>query len=220
MMATSTRPVPVGGYTRKNGKFNPPVKRASLIINQPLNGWIAQRSADTDEDTQIAPGIRIDNRSSGKTPSSQWHPIVWVLLTIFAMYFLWWLSTAFWGWIIVHTADALTYGPTHGTTITAVIGGGDSEAQPTTLIAINNRGSVQIIKMLANDPSKAQLLVITDLAAAGVPDPGNAAIELKNQGNTISMTIHTTVWDAPLRRVEQTFVLKKEGQGNLKLWHR
>jgi hypothetical protein len=140
-----------------------------------------------------------------------------VCLTLFAVYAVLWLTTAFWGWIIIHTSDAVTYGPTHGTTITAVIGGGDSADHPTTLIAINNKGQVQIIKMLANDPSKAQILVITDLVAAGIPDPTNAAIELKDRGNFISMTIHTTVWDKPFSRVERTFQLAEDGQGNLKL---
>jgi hypothetical protein len=214
---------PKGGYTGNQAwQEEPKVKRASRNQTQgTMSTRVEQRQTvapNTGQDTQIAPGIRTGTKvqpvESEKPPR---HPLVYIGSTIIAMLAIWWLTTAAWGWIIVHTSDAVTYGPTHGTTITAVIGGGDSADHPTTLIAMNNKGSVQIIKILANDPSKAQLLVITDLAVAGVPDPTNAAIELKDRRDHIDMTIHTTVWDMPFHRVERTFTLAEDGQGSLKL---
>ncbi len=232
-MPRSAVRTPKGGYLGKQAwQGEPEVRRASRNqTGTPPAGTKAEQrrtaAPDTGQDTQIAPGVRTGSTrmpqpvSSTRTyrlwPPREWHPVLWVVATLLTVYSAWWLTTAFWGWVIVHTSDAFTYGPTHGTTITAVIGGGDSADHPTTLIAVNNKGVIQIIKIIANDPSKAQLLVITDLVTAGVPDPTNAAIELKDRGSHIDMTIHTTVWDTPFHRVERTFQLSEDGQGNLKL---
>ena len=128
-----------------------------------------------------------------------------------------WLSTAFYGWMVLHMNDAGKFGPLHGNSINVVLGGGgDSVDHPSKLIAINNAGSVQIIKILANDPKKSQILVLVNLATSGFPDAMHANIELQDAGDHVEMTILSTVWNLPFQRVQQTITLTKDGNGGLK----
>lgn len=141
---------------------------------------------------------------------------MWVGLTILLMLTLYGISTvglALWNTTFV---DPGKYGPTHGTIITVVLGGGDSESQPSKLVAMNNNGRVEIIELLANDPSKAHIIPGPNLVTMGFPDPTHAQIELKALNGSVQVTIYGNFYDLPLHRYQTTYTLVDDGQGNLK----
>jgi len=97
-----------------------------------------------------------------------------------------------------------------------VLGGGDSETQPSKLIAINNSGRIEIMKLVANDPKKAQIITGPDLVKAGFPDPVNAEVSLSASNGSVQVTIYGSFYDAPFHRYQTRYTLVEDGQGNLK----
>ena len=181
------------------------------------------QAPDTYGDEEIAPIPRTGRtKVQPATPYDQqplrkeWHPLVWVSLTLFGMWLFWIATTVglcFWA---THVTDPGTYGPTHGNVINVVLGGGDSEAQPSKLIAMNNGGRIEIIMLLANDPKKAQIITGPDLVKTGFPDPVNAEVSLSAGKGYVQVTIYSTVYDVPFHRYQQPYTLVEDGQGNLK----
>ncbi len=178
---------------------------------------------DTSQDEEIAPSTRTGRtRVQPATPYDQqpprkeWHPLVWIGLTLFGMWLFWIVTTVALSFWATHVTDPGTYGPTHGTVITVVLGGGDSETQPSKLIAINNSGRIEIMKLLANDPKKAQIITGPDLVKAGFSDPVNAEVSLSAGKGSVQVTIYGSFYDAPFHRYQQLYTLVEDGQGNLK----
>jgi hypothetical protein len=162
--------------------------------------------------TKVQPAMPYDQQPLRK----EWHPLVWVSLTLFGMWLFWIVTTVglcFWA---TRVTDPGTYGPTHGNVINVVLGGGDSEAQPSKLIAMNNGGRIEIIMLLANDPKKAQIITGPDLVKTGFPDPVNAEVSLSAGKGYVQVTIYSTVYDVPFHRYQQPYTLVEDGQGNLK----
>jgi hypothetical protein len=141
---------------------------------------------------------------------------MWILGTILAVLLFCWCTTVGLAFVVTHTSDAYTFGPQHGNSIDVVLGGGDSKEHPTKLIAMNNEGSVQIIKILANDPTKTQFLTVADLVGSNFPDPTNANILLASMKNSVQVTVYGSMYDFPFHRVQQTVTLVGDGNGSFK----
>jgi len=139
-----------------------------------------------------------------------------VSFTLFGVWLFWIITTVALSFWATHVTDPGTYGPTHGTVITVVLGGGDSERQPSKLMAINNSGRIEIMKLVANDPKKAQIITGPDLVKAGFPDPLNAEVELKASNGSVQVTIYGSFYDAPFHRYQTRYILVEDGQGNVK----
>ena len=132
------------------------------------------------------------------------------------MWLAWFLSTSGASFWATHVTDPGTYGPMHGNVVTGVFGGGDSVAHPTKLIALNNDGHVEIIKITAGDPKKTQIIAGPDLVASSFPDAAQAEIELRVDGPTVTITIYGSAFVVPFHRYSQFVVLHSDGKGNLK----
>ena len=104
----------------------------------------------------------------------------------------------------------------HGNVVTGVFGGGDSNDHPTKLLALNNGGRVEIIKITAGDPKKTQIIAGPDLVASSFPDAAQAEIELRVDGPNITVTIYGSAFVLPFHRYSQFVVLHSDGKGNLK----
>jgi hypothetical protein len=139
-----------------------------------------------------------------------------VSFTLFGVWLFWIITTVVLSFWATHVTDPGTYGPTHGNVITVVLGGGDSETQPSKLMAINNSGRIEIMKLVANDPKKAQIITGPDLVKTGFPDPGNAEVSLSAGKGSVQVTIYGSFYDAPFHRYQQSYTLVEDGQGNLK----
>lgn len=151
-----------------------------------------------------------------------WHPTVWIGLTVLGMVLFWIGSTNGAAWVSTNLIDPGTYGPAHGQMIHAVFGGGDSQAQPSKVMSVNDNGRVLVIKLTADDPSKAQIIPGPDLSKLDFPDPTGAEIAIQagdfdHDGHTdLEVTINSTMFNAPLHRYAQTYILYGDGKGNLK----
>ena len=177
------------------------------------------QAPDTEDDEEIAPGVRPDGKIHPSTQRARhqgWPPIIWIGLTLLGMLGFWWLTTAGLAFLVTHASDPGTYGPMHGNIITTVLGGGDSPGQPSKLIAMNNGGRVEIIRLLANDPTKAQLVLGPNLVTAGFPDPANAEISLSATSGAVHVTIYASLYDFPFHRYQARYTFREDGQGNLK----
>lgn len=187
-----------------------------------------QPAPDTDQDCEIAPSTRTGYRQQTKIQPSpdgsrfhprNWHPLVWIGLTLLVLLCLYWLATgglAWWNNTLVNPAK---YGPTQGGIAVGVF---DSQAQASKLIAVNNNGRVEIIMLHANDPKKSEILVGPDLVALSFPDAVHAHVDLvvgdfDHDGNLdVQVTIVSTVYDKPLFPYAQQYILYGDGQGHLK----
>src|SRR5579859_4814909 len=131
-----------------------------------------QRQApDTDQDTQFASDTRTGYLQFPRWHPRGWHPVVWIIFTLGVVTLAYLASTGGMAWRDTTLIDPGKYGPLHGNVINVVLGGGDNQSQPSKLIAMNNGGRVEIIELLANDPSKAQILPGPNLVTQGFPDP-------------------------------------------------
>lgn len=181
---------------------------------RPTSWYQCYQAPETSEDEERTTSTI--TRVQPATQRKEWHPLVWVSFTLFGVWLFWIVTTVILSFWATHVTDPGTYGPTHGTVITAVLGGGDSETQPSKLIAINNSGRIEIMKLLANDPKKAQIITGPDLVKIGFPDPLNAEVELKAGKGSIEVTIYGSFYDAPFHRYQTRYILVEDGQGNVK----
>ena len=143
--------------SRVLGRFRPqPCQDLTTRDTLPTSWYQCYQAPDTSEDEEIAPSTRTRVQPSTphyqQPPRKQWHPLVWIGLTLFGVWLFWIVTTVALSFWATHVTDPGTYGPTHGTVINVVLGGGDSETQPSKLMAINNGGRLEIMKLLANDP--------------------------------------------------------------------
>jgi hypothetical protein len=122
---------------------------------------------------------------------------------------------------VTHFIDPGTYGPIHGQVLRDVFGG-DSAEQPSKVIGMDDNGRVLVIKLTADDPTKAQIIPGPDLAKLNFPDPKGAEIDLQagdfdHDGHKdLQVTIESTTYDTPLHRYSQSYILYNDGKGNLK----
>jgi hypothetical protein len=150
------------------------------------------------------------------------HPATWVGGTLAGVIILSLILTvglAFWS---THFTDPGTYGPMRGQIAYGAFGGGDSQSQPSRIMSTNDNGQVLIIKLTANDPSKATIIPGPNLIKTGFPDPTGANVEVKvgdfnGDGNQdVHITIIGTFYDFPLHRFSRDYTLLGDGNGNLK----
>ena len=222
--ATITIPRTSAHPSRVLGRFRQqPCQDQTTRDTLPTNWYQRYQAPDTSGDEEIAPSTRTGRtRVQPATPYDQqpprkeWHPLVWVSFTLFGMWLFWITTTVALSFWATHVTDPGTYGPTHGNVITVVLGGGDSETQPSKLIAINNGGRIEIMKLLANDPKKAQIITSPDLVKTGFPNPVNAEVSLSAGNGFVQVTIYGSFYDAPFHRYQTRYTLVEDGQGNLK----
>ena len=201
--------------SRVLGRFRPQPYQDQTTRDTLFTSWYqCYQAPETYEDEEITTSTI--TRVQPATQRKEWHPLVWVSFTLFGVWLFWIVTTVVLSFWATHVTDPGTYGPTHGTVIAVVLGGGDSETQPSKLIAINNSGRIEIMKLLANDPKKAQIITGPDLVKAGFPDPLNAEVELKAGKGSVRVTIYGSFYDAPFHRYQTRYILVEDGQGNLK----
>jgi hypothetical protein len=157
-----------------------------------------------------------------KPPHQGAHPLVWVGLTLLGICIFWITTTmgaSFW---VTHVTDPGNFGPLHGSIVTGVFGGGDSETQPSKLIGWNDAGHIRLIVIHAGDVAHSQILTGPNLLTQGWPDPTQAEVQLEtsdtNHDGCLDMRVHilSTTFDYPLHRAEQPYTLYGDGKGNLK----
>lgn len=144
------------------------------------------------------------------------HPVLFTGLGMILLLIAWFATTTGASWITTHLIDPATYGPMHGSVVEGVFGGGDSQAHPSQLIAMNNAGQVEIFKMTASNPKKTQVFVGPNLIALGYSDPKEAEVALRVQGNKVVVTIYDSTFTLPLYRSRKTYTLISDGEGNFK----
>lgn len=184
-----------------------------------------RRTIDTNTDVEVAPSVRTRREKVQPTrklpPSDQGHRIliVGVVLGMIVVLWLAWIATtvgaSYWA---THVTDPGIYGPTHGNVVSGVFGGGDSKEHPTKLIAFNNDGHVEIIKITAGDPKKTQIIPGYNLIASGFPDPTHAEVELSvDDHHNVIVTVYGSTFYAPFQRYfSKPITLYNDGKGNLK----
>jgi len=187
-----------------------------------------RRTIDTNTDVEVAPSVR-RLRDEKVQPTRKLPPqntqghgkalAFGVGLTILALWLAWVATTAGASLWVTHVTDPGTYGPTHGNMVSGVFGGGDSQEHPTKLIAFNNDGHVEILKLTAGNPQKTQLIAGPNLVALDFPDPLNAVVELQvDTHNTVTVTVYSSTFVFPFTRYSsQPLVFLNDGKGNLKL---
>ncbi len=180
---------------------------------------------DTNADVEVVPSVRTRREKVQLTrklpPSDQGYRrlIVGVVLGMIVVLWLAWIATtvgaSYWA---THVTDPGIYGPTHGNVVSGVFGGGDSQEHPTKLIAFNNDGHVEIIKIIAGDPKKTQIIPGYNLIASGFPDPTHAVVELSvDDHHNVIVTVYGSTFYAPFQRYfSKPITLYNDGKGNLK----
>lgn len=161
-------------------------------------------------------------RHASPLPRRRRHPFTMLVTAGLILGVAWFLGTSGLSWWDAHIADPALYGPLHGSVATGVFGGGDSATQPTKLMAMNNDGQVEIIEMMANDPTHTRILVGPNLVETGFPDPGQAEVALQVVQQDSREEVQVTVWSDSyalpfMDRVHQTYLLVSDGKGNLKV---
>jgi len=184
-----------------------------------------RRTIDTHADVEVAPSVRTRREKVQPTrklpPSNRGHRIliVGVVLGMIVVLWLAWIATtvgaSYWA---THVTDPGIYGPTHGNVVSGVFGGGDSQEHPTKLIAFNNDGHVEIIKITAGDPKKTQIIPGYNLIVSGFPDPTHAEVELSvDDHHNVIVTVCGSTFYAPFQRYfSKPITLYNDGKGNLK----
>ena len=216
-------PVGQGQYTQSSGRSRSDLETNGTAKRSTSRPVVQVTTEEFEDDSHTHPpfsrwsSVHTLQEQQSLVKRNLKNPLVVVCLTVLAMVAFWWCSTAFFGWCVMHISDTSQFGPQHGNSITAVIGGGDSQQNPSKLIAMNNDGVVEILKITANDPTKTQLLTIANLTTSGFPDPTNANIELQAVGDRIQITMLSTVWNLPFSRIAQTITLAEDGNGGLKV---
>jgi hypothetical protein len=246
---TATKRVPAGGYRTKRQREeaqrildNVPRHTRAAAYREPRSDVYEyeeegdgpqRRRADeqapnTREDEAIrVPRTRVKRYSPAPSqePKRQKQPkppIVYVGATAAALVGFLILSTSGASWWATHVSDPGTYGPTHSTIATGVLGGGDSKEHPTKIIGLNNDGKIELIILHANDPAKTQIINGPDLTAIDFPDPKNAEIDVQvgdynhDGKQDVQVTIYATTFDMPFHRYNRPSILDGDGKGNLK----
>lgn len=179
--------------------------------------------------SKVVPAGQLDQSRSNYRPSNDpnktrvlprqqhhGHPLLFVGLGMAVLIIGWFATTSGASWFTTHFIDPSTYGPMHGSVAFGIFGGGDSETHPSQLIAMNSNGQVEILKLTAGDPKKAQIIVGPNLITLGFANPKNAEVALNVQGNTLTVTIYGDSFPLPLHRFNQTLTFRSDGKGNLK----
>jgi hypothetical protein len=150
------------------------------------------------------------------------HPLIWIGGTLALLTLGWLATTSGAAWYETTFRDPGTYGPMHGNMALGVFGKGDSADTPSKLIAMNNDGHIQVIKLTGNDPDKASIIIGPDLRAIGFPNPTSAEVQIE-VGNVdqdhhadLIITMYANVYDLPLHRYRAQYVLYGDGKGGLK----
>lgn len=227
--ANPRRTADYGGEPRTNAPRAAQQPQQSRRTTQAYQEQHPLADADTDADVEIAQTMR--PRSAYPAPPTRQLPplhqgpyaqghtkaiTLGVGATIAVMWLAWFFSTSGASFWATHVTDPSTYGPMHGNVVTGIFGGGDSGDHPSKLIALNNGGHVEIIKLTAGDPTKTQIIVGPDLVAISFPDPTQAEVELRVDGPDVTVTIYGSGFELPFHRYSQFIVLHSDGKGNLK----
>ncbi|MBO0782814.1 MAG: hypothetical protein J2P37_28700, partial [Ktedonobacteraceae bacterium] len=174
---------------------------------------------------QKAPNIQAPVSSScrnSRRSKQPKHPLFYIGGTAGGLLGGYILLTYLVGWCVTHLSDPGSFGPTHGNIVVGVFGGGDSQVKPSKLIALNNNGHVQLMKITSNDPAKTQILVGPDLGRLEFPDPAGAEIQMEvgdydHDGHTdVKVSILGTTFTSPFTRYRSQYVLYGDGKGGLK----
>ncbi len=182
----------------------------------------AARSRTTTTQRTYAPPSKLTKQPSKRQKQPK-HPAVYVSGTIAAIVGFVILSTSGAAWWSTTFHDPGTYGPTHGTIATGVLGGGDSKEHPTKIIGLNNGGKIELIILHANDPAHTQIINGPDLTTIDFPDPMNAEVDVQTGDyngdgkQDVKVTIYATTFDMPFHRYNRPSVLDGDGKGGLKL---
>jgi len=199
-----------------------PRRTTSAAYQQP------RRTIDTNADVEVASSVR-RLRDEKVQPTRKLPPqhtqghrkalAFGVGLTVLALWLAWVATTAGASFWVMHVTDPSTYGPTHGNMVSGVFGGGDSKDHPTKLIALNDDGHVEILKLTAGNPQKTQIIAGPNLVALDFPDPLDAVVELQvDTHNTVTATVYGSTFIFPFTRYSsQPLVFLNDGKGNLKL---
>jgi len=213
------------GYTRvPRASRNAPAGATRAALNRPQ---AQEHDTEDDEDASYQSDQRRHTRTTTRLqqqpdPRRHWHPLVWVGLTLALLVVLWLATTSGAAWVTTHISDPGTYGPTHGNIVKTVLGGGDSKAERSTIIAMNNGGQVELMILIANNPAKAHLLTGANLVMLNFPDPAGAEIQLQTGDfngdghQDIKVNILATSFDMPFHRYSQSTILYGDGKGGLK----
>jgi hypothetical protein len=188
-------------------------RRAQPPNSQP-GRQVALSAKNTDDDVEIAPSVRPSQSRRYKRGK---HPLFWVGVTLLLMWLVWEATTVGLGWFVTTFVDPPQYGPTHGQMLQIVLGGGDSESHPSTLMAINTNGEIALIKMVTNNPSKNMTIVGPNLASLNFPDASKAEIALSSPSPLeVQVTVYSDQWILPFQRYSVQFSLQGDGKGGLK----
>jgi hypothetical protein len=188
---------------------------------------LTRQAPDTDRDEQIAPSTRsgaVQRQSplrGSRFHPRNWPPFAWVGATLLVVVIGYLVSTVGLAWFSTFV-DPGKYGPTHGNIVTGVFGGGDSLAQQSKLIGLNDGGRVEVIMLHAGDANKAEFLTGPNLVTSNFPDPLHANVDLTvgdvdHDGNQdVTVAMFSTIYDKPFNRYGQAYILYGDGQGHLK----
>lgn len=175
----------------------------------------AELAKPTGDDEQIAPSVRSQSRT-GKRQKRKMHPLFWLGLTVSILLLIWEGLTAVPAWYVTTFNDPGTYGPTHGQILTMPLGNGDSAINPSTLLAVNINGQIELLKLFPGDAKKNMTFTGPNLAVMNFPDADKAEVALSSPAaGKVLVTIWSDEWDKPLHRYGISMLLAEDGKGGL-----
>ncbi len=205
-----------------------------LRTRRPANMRPAARPApvtDEDEDeikTPIPVRVQVqrkwgDVQGARRSKGQDWKPAVfWISLTLVVVIGFWLVGTTGAAWWALHITDPESYGPTRGSVVQGVFGGGDSRERPSTLIGLNDHGRISIIFLLAGDPSKAKAYT-APVDTTGADNVGTDVVDIQvrdvdHDGHQdAAVTIFGPSFSVPFKRdVAATYTLYGDGNGGFK----
>lgn len=180
----------------------------------------AGATRNTNDDEQIAPSVRTSTSQkaqNGKPQKRGKHPLFYVGATALGFLLVWEGLTAVPAWTTTTFADPGTYGPSHGETLQITLGNGDSATSPSTLIATNINGQIDLIQLFPGDPKKNITFTGPNLNTLNFPDPAKAEVALSSpEAGKVIVTIWSDEWDKPLHRYGVEFTLLTDGKGGFR----
>jgi hypothetical protein len=243
----STRRYKTGEFGTPEGTYTPTMRRTLVAREQ----YQAAQQSDPDTQDDAKPDVDFldeeraeeeeqpRRRSMRYVPTKvqpilqphsllqQKHPLFYVGMTVFILFFGWWLSIQIFGFLVVHITDRWNYGPHHVSLLTQAFGlNNDSTSNPTRIQAYLRNSHVELLVICPSDPGKnpPKLIVGPDLSTIpGLQNDTQSAVidlisvDINHDGKLdLQVNVGGSSFDPLFHRYTVQWLLINDSKGSFK----
>jgi hypothetical protein len=207
----SQRPLPTGGYRntqqlRYARHIKPIVARASRHTQDDISNGQNLLHHPDDIFVQTTRPVLPETQEIYSPPAPfPWRIVRYAAIGMSLVWFLFFLSTAGASWWEM-TFSYPHYGDMHGTSIMMTL---KKDEQPSRIVSWNDHGTVELVILNEDNPTKAHIFVGPNLQNAGFPDGTHSVVDLATdsvQGEILVNVTSLSTFDGPFHATSSQYL--------------